>query len=294
MKKIIKFFKIIIKWILIFFVFVLATYFSFSFFVKLGKVPKLNSNWEFGQEKTASVVFEENLRSKFSSKNEVKENVQDIEKKTEKVTIKNLRDFSWTKEKKEDQKKYLDYNFNLSDIKGLKLGVSHFSTTSAIAHVFIIFDLENGKDFGISIESRRDNGEKFSLFSGLKYDYELIYILATEKDLLELREKRNEEIYLYPVKISAQKAQEVFKQLSKRINSLDKKAEFYHLFSKNCTVLIADEIEKISDKNIKFPFFEKVFAPGYTGKAVFEMGFIKTEEKDFKKMKKKFLVKFNK
>jgi hypothetical protein len=183
----------------------------------------------------------------------------------------------------------------LSDIQGLKMGVSHFSTNDAVAHVFIVFDLKDDKkDFGLSIESRRDNGEPFSLLSGLKYDYELIYILATEKDLLELREKRNEEIYLYPVKISAKKAQDIFKKLSEKINSLDKKAEFYHLFSKNCTILIAQEIEKISENDVKFPFFTKVFAPGFSAKTVFKMGFIDTKEKDFEKMKKNFLVKFDK
>ena len=270
-------FKIILKQIFKWFFIILISLILFaiilSLILKTIKTPKLNSNWEFGQEIAPQVkIIDKNNGDK------------DIE-------IINLRDFDWLKKTKKEQKKYINYKFKLSDIVGVKMGVSHFSTKEAIAHVFIIFKLKNNRNFGLSIESRREVGEKFSLTSGLMYDYELIYILATEDDLLKLRKKRKERIYLYPIKTTPQKVKNIFLGLSKKINSLYEKPEFYHLFTHNCTGLMADEVEKVSDK--KFPLLEKVFLPGYADKAVFDLGLIDTNIKDFKEVKKKFLVEFD-
>jgi hypothetical protein len=122
------------------------------------------------------------------------------------------------------------------------------------------------------------------------FDYELIYILATKNDLLSLREKRNERIYIYPIKTTAEKAQKLFLNFAKRVNSLYEQPEFYHILFKNCTSLTVDEVKKISDR--KFSWYEQTLAPGYAGEALFDMGLIDTGLKDFKKVREKFLIKF--
>ena len=172
------------------------------------------------------------------------------------------------------------------------MGVSHFSAKSGIAHVFTVFELDGQENIALSIESRREGGEKFDLFKGLSYDYELIYILATERDLINIREIRKEKLYMYPTVATPEKAQLLFKGLSEAINSLEKNPEFYHLFAKNCTNSIANHIEKISDK--KFPFIEKTFLPGNSAQALFKMGLIDTDKTNFEQMQKDFLVKFEK
>jgi len=140
-------------------------------------------------------------------------------------------------------------SFILSDIKGMEVGISHFSKENeGLAHVFTIFNLEDGRNIAVSIETRRDAGEEFGFLKGVFFDYELIYILATKEDLLSLREKRGEKIYVYPINTTAKKAQDIFRSFSKRVNSLYEKPEFYHILFKNCTSLTVDEVKKVSDK----------------------------------------------
>ena len=257
--------KISLKYLLLFILGIVVLAILGSFGLWFFKEPSNNRIWEFGQEKNQYVKIE-------------KDNIE----------VKDLRDFDWTK--KGHETNFRDFSFNLSDIDGLEVGVSHFSTHEGIGHVFLIFTMHNGKDIALSIESRREVGESFSLQGGLLFDYELIYILTTKNDLLSLREKRKERVYVYPIKIDAQKAQKLFLLIAEKVNSLYETPEFYHLFFKNCTNLIVKEVEKISDR--KFPFYEETFAPGYTGETLFKMGLIDTELKDFKKIREKFLVDF--
>lgn len=258
-KKITKFF---LKFILfIFFIFFLLTFVFYIFSTK-----KKDAIWELGQEKIPEVVFSENG----------------------KIEIKDLRDFDWNNIGNETSWK--DLKFKKSQIVGMEVGISHFHVNEGIGHVFLIFNLDNGKDFALSIESRREKGEEFTFLGGLKFDYEISYFLATKKDLLSLRKKLNERVYVYPIKTSPKKSQEIFEILSKRVNSLKKDPEFYHIIFKNCTNSITREIEKISEKT--FPILERSFLPGYADRALFEMGLIETKEKSFEETKKKFLVDF--
>ena len=239
-----------------------------SLILKTIKTPKINADWELGQGQLARIDIA------FG-----------------RVDIKNLRDFDWKKNEQKTLKNYINYSFDINEIIGMKVGVSHFSPLSDIAHVFIIFDLKKGKDISISVESRREKGEDFSLIKGLTYDYELIYVVATESDLINLRKVRNEKIYVYPIVSTAEKSRAIFKEMAKTINKIAKEPQFYHLFTRNCTNTITREVAKVSD--IKFPFFVTTFLPGRTGEALFKMGIIDTKSKTFEELQKEFLVNFD-
>lgn len=256
------------KYIIIFLLVFLLFTFIYSLYLKNSKVAKKDANWELGQEKNAEVLVNGNG-----------------------VIIKNLRDFNWAKESDSEQARWIDDNFDLADITGVKMGVSHFSAKSGIAHVFVIFEIDGHENIALSIESRREVGEDFEILKGLTYDYELIYVLASERDVIDIRRVRNEKVYIYPTIASPEKSQELFVALSEKINSLHSVPEFYHLFTKNCTNSIAREIEKISNK--RFPFIEKTFLPGSSAQALFAMGLIDAEKLDFIDMQKDFLVDFS-
>ena len=142
----------------------------------------------------------------------------------------------------------------------------------------------------MSVESRREKGEKFILLKGLTYDYEIAYFLASKEDLISLREKRHERVYLYPVKINSDIVKKLFLKISNKVNKLYYKPEFYHLFSNNCVNAITKEIEGISEN--KFSFFEAIFAPGLFDRDLYHMNLIDDNEKDFEKIKNKYLIHF--
>ncbi len=224
------------------------------------------ATWEFGQQHLPQVEILDNS-----------------------VTITNLRDFDWTKEGEEE--KYIDISFKLTQIESLEVGESHFHVREGIGHVFLVFNLDDGRNFALSVETRREEGEKFTVFKGLTFDYELMYIFATKEDLISLREKREERIYVYPVNTDAEKAQEIFKLVAERVNSIHETPEFYHIIFKNCTNQITKEVEKISDKT--FPLYEKTIAPGYAGRALHEMGILDVDyEKAYEEVREDYLIKF--
>ncbi len=229
--------------------------------------PSTEGDWEYGQEKTSEVTL--------------------LEKKSDTlIHIDNLRNFDWSET---DQPAWESLSFSLSDLSKLEVAVSHFSTVSELAHVFLIFSLNDGRRFGLSIESRREQGESFSLLDGLRAKYEMIYILASTEDLLGLRIQRNETVYVYPIKVSPENIQALFLNFSNKINHLNHSPELYHLFFRNCTNQIVKQVNKLSDES--YSWLVQTFVPGNTGKALFQMGLVDTDESDFEQVKKEFILK---
>ena len=192
------------------------------------------------------------------------------------VSLKNVRDFRWFSEKKE---KYKEIQFQLKSIIGLKAVVSHFTPISEIAHVFMLFVLDDGREFGVSIEARREAGENFSLHGGLFAKFEIIYLLATPEDLLDVRKKNNETIHIYPIKVTAEKAQALFLLIKQEVNTLIEKPSLYHLFFKNCTNQLVKHVSILTEE--KYPWYFQTLAPGKTGEMLYKLGLIDLPDTSF-------------
>jgi len=256
------FFIVIAKWILaplILFSFVSATIYFFS-------EPTHQRNWSIEHSRLAEVLFDSSL-------------------KESQITLKNVRDFDWFSDNK---KQYKEMNFPLKSITGLKAVVSHFSPISEVAHVFIIFTLDNKQEFGVSIEARREQGEAFSLHGGLLAKFEIIYLLATPEDLLGVRKKNNEEVHIYPIKASQEKAQELFLLIANEINLLAKKPALYHLFFKNCTNQLVKNVSILTEE--KYPWYFQTLAPGNTGRILYELELIDLPDTGFEDIQAKTLL----
>lgn len=236
--------------------------------------PSNDRQWAFGQQRLPSVEI---VNDRFK--------------------INNLRDYAWHQmndsepaNEQESVEQYRDIVFKLSDIQALEVGVSHFSVHQSIAHVFLVFKVNGQPDIGLSIEARRSIGEDYAIWGGLTFAYDLAYFLTTKRDLLAIRQQRNEKVYVYPTVASPQIAQQLFQRLAHRVNELATTPEFYHILFKNCAGLVVTEVEQISPLN--FPFYEKTFAPGFTGKVLFDMGLLQTQATDFATVQQDSLVKF--
>jgi len=55
------------------------------------------------------------------------------------------------------------------------------------AHTFVSFGFKSGDFLAISIEIRKEKGESFSAWRGLLKRYELMYVIADERDVIKLR-----------------------------------------------------------------------------------------------------------
>lgn len=184
--------------------------------------------------------------------------------------------------------RYYDTKLNIKDIVRAWFIVEPFGSFGA-AHTFVSFELKNGKFIAISAEIRKEEGEKFSPIHGLLNQYELVYVIADENDVLKLRTNyRKDNVYLYPIKSSPEKIQQVFLSMLERANELATKPEFYNTLTNNCTTNIASHARKFSDKDIPWWDIRYLF-PSTVDSLAYSVGLIDTEL-PLLDARKKFLI----
>jgi hypothetical protein len=126
----------------------------------------------------------------------------------------------------------------LSHLTGIDFYVSYF-TEGPIGHTFLSFIFDNAPPLSISIETRPEIGEGFAPVASLFKQFELIYVVGDEQDIVGVRTNhRREAVYLYRLNTSADDARRLLLIYLKRINELAERPEFYHLLSNSCTINI--------------------------------------------------------
>ncbi|GAB3513446.1 DUF4105 domain-containing protein [Pseudoxanthomonas daejeonensis] len=134
----------------------------------------------------------------------------------------------------------------LSDLQGLDFFVSYWNPDGAIAHTFVSFDFAGVDPVAISIEIRPEVGESFHPVQGLFRHFELVYVVGDERDIVAVRSNhRDEEVFLYRTRVSAESARRLFLVYAERINALADAPEFYNVVSNNCTVNIVRYANRI-------------------------------------------------
>jgi hypothetical protein len=134
--------------------------------------------------------------------------------------------------------RYEEREVRLSHLTGLDFYVSYFSE-GPVAHTFLSFIFDNAPPLSISIETRPEVGEGFAPVASLFKQFELIYVVGDERDLVGVRTNhRREAVYLYRLNTSADDARRLLLIYLTRINELADRPEFYHLLTNSCTINI--------------------------------------------------------
>src|SRR3954447_15726705 len=134
--------------------------------------------------------------------------------------------------------RYEEREVRLSHLTGLDFYVSYWSE-GLVGHTFLSFIFDNALPLSISIETRPEMGEGFDPLASLFKQYELIYVVGDERDLVRVRTNyRRETVYPYRLNTSAENARRLLLIYLGRINELADRSEFYHLLSNNCTLNI--------------------------------------------------------
>jgi hypothetical protein len=91
----------------------------------------------------------------------------------------------------------------------------------------------------MSIEARPEVGEGFNALATMFKQYELIYVVGDERDIVRVRtDYRNEDVFLYRIRATPEGARRLFRVYLDRINELADRPEWYHLLKNNCTLNI--------------------------------------------------------
>jgi hypothetical protein len=134
--------------------------------------------------------------------------------------------------------RYEEREVSLSHLTGLDFYVSYWSE-GLVGHTFLSFIFDNAEPVSISIETRPEVGEGFAPIASLFKQFELIYVVGDERDLVGVRANhRNETVYLYRLNTSAENARRLLLVYLARINELADRPEFYNLLSNSCTINI--------------------------------------------------------
>jgi hypothetical protein len=134
--------------------------------------------------------------------------------------------------------RYEEREVQLSHLAALDFYVSYFSE-GPVAHTFLSFIFDNAPPLSISIETRPEVGEGFAPVASLFKQFELIYVVGDERDLVGVRTNhRREAVYLYRLNSSADDARRLLLIYLARINELADRPEFYHLLTNSCTINI--------------------------------------------------------
>jgi hypothetical protein len=168
-----------------------------------------------------------------------------------------------------------DRTYDLSQIESAWFIVEPFSSGKGVAHTFLSFGFENGEYVGISIEIRKEKGEKFSWYGGLLKRFELTYVAGDERDLIGLRANmRKDDVYLYRANAPKEKIRALFLSMLGRMNALTDKPEFYNTLTNTCTTNIVRHIRMISGK--KIPWNLSVLLPATSDKLAYDLGLLDT------------------
>jgi hypothetical protein len=155
----------------------------------------------------------------------------------DRVRITGVRDFEY-RTRDDFTVRYETREVSLSHLTGVDFYISYW-TPGPIGHTFVSFVFDNAPPLAISIETRPEVGEGYSPIASLFKQYELIYVVGTERDIVGVRTNyRDEDVYLYRIRTSPENARALFLVYLQRINELADRAEWYHLLSNSCTINI--------------------------------------------------------
>ncbi|HBP87157.1 MAG TPA: hypothetical protein DD706_05610 [Nitrospiraceae bacterium] len=191
------------------------------------------------------------------------------------VTVHNIRNFDYRTET-DFTPIYYDHTYDLNKLDSADL-VAAYWMGPMIAHIFLTFGF--GDDhLAISIEARKEATEGYSSIKGFFKQYELIYIVGDERDLIRVRTNyRNdppEDVYVYSLAGSIDNAKRVFLGYMNTINELRERPKFYNTLTANCTNVIWMHT-RLNPGHV--PFSWKILLSGFTPAYLYEQGKLATD-----------------
>ncbi len=212
--------------------------------------------------------------------------------KGDEITIHNIRNCDYRTDKDYDVH-YYTKTFNLKDLCCVDMILSDWGLKK-IVHTMFSFGFKKGDKIDyvcISIEVRKEKGEGYSSIRGFFRNYEIIYIVGDERDLIRLRTnfRKNppEEVRLYRLKPqSPQVLKKVFLDFMERINRLREHPQWYNALTSNC-MTSAFFLMKPDAPRAKFDW--RLILNGYADRLLYEKGIIDTNL-SFQELRKESLI----
>lgn len=190
------------------------------------------------------------------------------------VTVHNVRNCTYLSEDNYVLK-YEDRTYRLSDVEAVDFIVVPFGPIPAVAHTMMSFQFKGGQHLVVSVEIRKEVGEKYDPLIATFNQFEIIYVVGDERDLIKLRANfEKDDVLVYRTRATPQQAQKLFVDVMTRVNKLNEQPEFYNTLVNNCTTNVRRHINDLAPDRV--PYDYRVLLPGLSDELAYDIGLLDT------------------
>lgn len=162
-----------------------------------------------------------------------------------------------------------DRTYDLDKLRSIDFIMS-FWAQIPFCHTMVSFGFDDGQYVCFSIETRPEEREGYSPLAGAFKNFELIYVVGDERDLIRLRTNfRDETVYLFHIVTTPDAKRRMFLRYCERVNDLYAKPEWYCTFTRNCTTDIPRRDGRVYSR---FPESWKIVINGFVDRFLYEQG----------------------
>ncbi len=191
------------------------------------------------------------------------------------VRILDLRDFRHFSGVRFEER-YRDATYSLSDARRVWFVLAPFANRfRGLAHGFVSFEFEGGRFVAVSVEARREDGERYTLLGGMTRAFEITYVVGTEADLIGQRAARGDTLFLYPSNATPEQTRALFVDMLDRAGALQAHPEYYNTLFDNCLTNLREHVNRIVEDPL--PWGWGVLLPGFSDQMALEHGLLDTD-----------------
>jgi hypothetical protein len=188
------------------------------------------------------------------------------------LTVRNVRNFDYRSET-DYTERWETRSYDFDQLRGVDLYLCFWGPT-AIAHTIASWEFADGPPLAISIETRKEKGESYSAVRGFFRQFEVYYVVADERDVVRLRTNhRGEQLYLYRIRMSADRARELLLDYLAEVNRLAQHPKWYNALTHNCTTAIRYHLKNLG---LSQKLDWRIFANGHLAELMYDRGSIDT------------------
>src|SRR5438445_2047486 len=175
----------------------------------------------------------------------------------------------------------------ISHITGIDLAINYWGSPW-IAHPIVSFQFTDTPPVCFSIETRKQAGQSYSAIRGLYRQFELIYVVADERDVIRVRTnyRRGEDIYLYRTTATPAQGRERFHEYIRSLNQIRDHPRWYNAITTNCTTSIRDQHPTAE----RIPWDWRILLNGKGDELMFERHTMVTAGLPFSELKARSLI----
>jgi hypothetical protein len=193
----------------------------------------------------------------------------------DKVHVSNVRDFLW-RTATDFTPRYRDRVYDLNSISSMYYVISPIFDLRAVSHVWLGFSFSDGQHVAISVEARGVKDRPFGLFQSMFRQFQLIYVVGEERDVVGLRGAIwKNEVRFYPARTTPERMRALFLDMMQRAHSLEEHPEFYHLITNNCMNNITHHLRRLGGRPVPNDYW--LLLTGFSDRFAFDYGFLDTD-----------------